>query len=325
MTAMARRAPRWDVLVLGEILLELGSRVPLRQAHSLQLSFSGDALNAAAAAAAGGARTAVLSRISDDEVGDALSERVAELGVDTSLLLRTDRPPGTYIVVADTTGRRDFVYLRRGSAGSTLAPEDLPPFDGIGAVLMSGVTWMLSDSCAETMRHAATAAVDSGVAVVYDPNFRPRLGTAAWARRGLESIAPLAALLTPSCPGDSMPLLGTDDPVEVARACQALGAGAVAVTCGADGVLLAEGDRRTELSACPAPSLVDATGAGDVFAGTVGARLALGDPLPEAVRLGQAAAALSLAGLGGTDRIAGLEEVRALAARCADALPGTGR
>jgi 2-dehydro-3-deoxygluconokinase len=57
--------------------------------------------------------------------------------------------------------------------------------------------------------------------------------------------------------------------------------------------------------------VVDQTGAGDVFAGTVTARLALGDDLQDAVRLGAAAASLAVGGQGGTGFIAGLEQVRA--------------
>jgi 2-dehydro-3-deoxygluconokinase len=60
--------------------------------------------------------------------------------------------------------------------------------------------------------------------------------------------------------------------------------------------------------------VVDQTGAGDSFAGTVTARLALGDTLLDAVRLGVAAASLSVGGLGGTGHVATLEETRAHAA-----------
>jgi sugar/nucleoside kinase (ribokinase family) len=72
------------------------------------------------------------------------------------------------------------------------------------------------------------------------------------------------------------------------------GARAVAVACGSAGVHLA-----------------DQTGAGDVFAGTVTARLALGDPVDDAARLGAAAASLAIGGQGGTGCIAALAEVRA--------------
>ena len=53
------------------------------------------------------------------------------------------------------------------------------------------------------------------------------------------------------------------------------------------------------------PAIVDATGAGDAFAGTLAARLALGAELLDAVGEGVAAAARSLGGRGGTGWITG--------------------
>ncbi len=57
--------------------------------------------------------------------------------------------------------------------------------------------------------------------------------------------------------------------------------------------------------------MTDQTGAGDVFAGTLAGRLALGDDLGRAVRLAVAAASLSLA-QGGTGYIPELAETRAI-------------
>jgi 2-dehydro-3-deoxygluconokinase len=56
--------------------------------------------------------------------------------------------------------------------------------------------------------------------------------------------------------------------------------------------------------------VVDQTGAGDTFAGTVVGRLAAGDDLQSAVRLGVAAAALSVQGQGGTGFVPTLEQTR---------------
>ena len=61
------------------------------------------------------------------------------------------------------------------------------------------------------------------------------------------------------------------------------------------------------------PDAVDATGAGDVFVGTLAARLALGDRFPEAVSLGVGAASLSVAGRGGTGHIPALADTRSIA------------
>jgi 2-dehydro-3-deoxygluconokinase len=174
-------------------------------------------------------------------------------------------------------------------------------------VLAGGITCALSPSA----REAVFAAARQSRRFVYDPNFRPRLTTAPAAAEALATVAPLAALVTPSAPGEIELLLGTPEPGEATARLRKLGATAVAVTRGSAGVLLTDGDGTREYPAVPAPEVVDQTGAGDVFAGTVTARLALGDSVDEAVRLGAAAASLSVGGRGGTGRIASLAEVLA--------------
>jgi sugar/nucleoside kinase (ribokinase family) len=298
-----------EVLVMGEVLVELSSPLPLDRADAFDLSFSGDALNAAVAAAAAGASVGLLARIGDDELGARIVEFVEDRNIDASLLRRMDAPNGVYFVGADPEGTSEFVYVRRGSAGSELGPDDVDAaaFNDAGAVVLSGITQALSDSCAAAVARAAQLA--SG-RVVYDPNFRQRLTGVGAARRGLADVAPHAAVVTPSCPSDTLPVLGTDDPAEAAVACLRAGAAAAAVTRGAAGVLVDRGDGPIEIPPVPAPSVVDSTGAGDVFAGTVAALLADGEDLVEAARLGAAAAALSLAGQGGTGRLAPLDDVR---------------
>jgi 2-dehydro-3-deoxygluconokinase len=149
--------------------------------------------------------------------------------------------------------------------------------------------------------------------VVYDPNFRRRLTTPERARQVLAEIAPHCALVTPSCPGDSAALLDTTDPAGTVAAARKLGAGAVAVTSGSDRVLVGWSGADFAIPVPVNEHAVDATGAGDVFAGTAAARIALGDPLPSAIRLAVAAASLSVAGRGGTGRIPTLAETRQLA------------
>lgn len=299
----------YDVLVIGEVLVELSTTGPLRAGADLRLGFSGDALNVAAAAAAAGARTGLLARFADDELGKALLARAAQLGIDIALLRRVPGQQGVYVVTADPGGSRDFVYVRRGSAGSTLEPGDLAGVDlaGAGAVVASGVTCALSPSARATVLAAARAATR----FVYDPNLRLRLTTAEQAGEVLREIAPYAALVTPAAPAETRLLLGTEDPVAAAAACRSLGAAAAAVTCGPDGAIVDEGNGPRRVAAVAAPHVLDQTGAGDSFLGTVVARLVAGDPLPEAAALGCAAASLSLSGQGGTGHVPTLAATRA--------------
>ena len=64
-----------DVLVLGEVLIELSALEDLRDAEVVRLSCSGDAMNAAAAAAAAGASVGLVTAIGDDELGERILHR----------------------------------------------------------------------------------------------------------------------------------------------------------------------------------------------------------------------------------------------------------
>jgi 2-dehydro-3-deoxygluconokinase len=309
----------FDVVVVGEPLVELHSSEAVRDGSSLRLSFSGDALNAAAAAAAAGARTAILTIIGDDDLGDALLERLDTLGIESGLIRRSARPNGAYLVVSDPSGERQFLYWRTGSAASALSGDDIErhraDLEASRALIVSGITAALSPSCEDAVVAAARLVSGAGGDVTYDPNFRARLTTPEQARRVLGTVAPLSVLMTPSCPGDTEPLLQTTDPDEAIRLSLALGAKAVAVTAGAAAVIVGTNQRRFVVDVPPAPAAVDATGAGDVVTGTATARLALGDDLETALRVAVAAASLSTTGRGGTGYVPTLEESRRLAGR----------
>jgi 2-dehydro-3-deoxygluconokinase len=309
----------YDVVLIGEILVEFYCEGPPVDQAQLRLGFSGDVLNAAAAASAAGARTAILTAVADDQLGDALVERVRALGVDTALIRRVPAGNGAYLLHGDLSGEREFTYWRTASAASGIGVADIEReravLAGTRALVASGVGSALSDSCRDAILAAARIAAAGGAAVVYDPNFRARLTTPERARAALAELAPHCALITPSCPSDARALLGTEDPLTAAEAVLALGARAAAVTSGADQVIVA-GAGAGEPLTLPVPTVadaVDATGAGDVLTGTTAARLALGDPLPTAVSLGIGAASLSVTGRGGTGRIPTLTESRAAA------------
>lgn len=301
----------WDLVVIGEILVELSSPVTLRDSKQFTLSFSGDALNAAAGAANAGASVGILTRVGDDEFGTAITEYVARLGVDTSLILTASSPNGLYLTGADPGGEQEFIYQRRGSAASLLGPQDVTAdiVDSARSLLVSGISYAISPSSAAAVLRAAQLMRDRGGIVVYDPNYRPKLTAPDAARDAFAKIAPLADVVTPSWPHDAAALFGGADPQATAAAALAGGASAAVITLGDDGLLLADGQEITHYPAFHAPTVVDATGCGDILAGTLTARLALGDDLDLAVRLGMAAAALAVGHRGGTTRLATSAEI----------------
>ena len=307
----ARTTGAPEVVVLGEVLVELSSREPLRDGATLRLGFSGDCLNVAAASAAAGAHTALVARVPDDDLGDELLERVVALGVDPTWVVRTPGQHGLYLTHADPEGERQFTYVRQGSAGSALARDDLDDtlLSAAGVLVASGIACAISESAADAVLHAARLARR----FVYDPNFRPRLTTASRAADTLRRLAPLAEVITPSWPGETGQLLRLDPGTtadDAVAALTSLGAGSVVMTCGPRGALVATDGRVEEVPGFPAPAVVDQTGAGDCLTGTLAGRLALGDSLADAVRLATTAAALSVQGQGGTGHIPTLTETQ---------------
>ncbi|WP_090952954.1 sugar kinase [Arthrobacter sp. ov118] len=310
----------FDVVVMGEILVEVATDLPFGHGVPAQLGISGDALNVAAAAAAAGARVGLLSVLTDDDLGQAIAARIAELGISTDLLTFRSGQQGVYLVHCDPAGQREFSYARSGSVGSTVGPDDVEPavFEAAGAVIAGGIACAIST----TSRAAVVKAASLAQRFVFDPNFRPRLTTPEDATAALTELASQAFLVTPSFPGETSVLLGTSSPQEAAAKLRAHGTENVAVTCGAEGIQLDWDQNSLWVPAIPAPSVVDQTGAGDAFVGTLTARLVLGDSLPAAARYGAAASSLVVGGKGGTGFIPTFEQTRAHAATAGASVEG---
>jgi sugar/nucleoside kinase (ribokinase family) len=97
--------------------------------------------------------------------------------------------------------------------------------------------------------------------------------------------------------GEALAIAGDPSASAAARRLRNLGATCVIVKRGPDGCLILDEDGERQLPAHDAP-VVDTTGCGDAFcAGVIVARCA-GWPIDEAARLGCAAGALNMRGLG---------------------------
>lgn len=285
---------RLDVLSLGEPLYELN-----RQPDGRFLpGFGGDTLNVAIAAARLGARAGYVTRLGDDIFADELRGLMNAEGIDTTGVEQEAGAPTGLYFVTHGPGGHVFTYRRAGSAASRMTPQDLDPALIASARFLhvSGISQAISGSAAETVAAAIAMARRAGVAVSFDTNFRSRLWTAEKARAAIEATAAEADILKTSAE-DCQALLGADDPSEIARHFLGLGARAVVVTLGREGVVLAT-PQGSERVAGVAVDTRDATGAGDAFTGALLAELSRGQALAAAARFANGAAALSTQGYG---------------------------
>lgn len=297
-----------DIVSLGEPLYEF-SALPDRPGHWLQ-GFGGDTMNCAIAAARQGARVGYLTRIGADAFGEDLMRLWAAERLDVSgVAIDASAHTGVYFVTHGPQGHV-FSYLRAGSAASRLSPDNVPLAQVRAARFFhtSGITQAISASACDAAFAAMQAARAAGVQVVYDANLRLRLWPAPRARAVISAAMAMSDLFLLSN-DEAAVLCEQSQPDAILDWCHRNGARRVALKLGKDGVIGCDEDRR-ELIPAHRVQAVDATGAGDCFAGSLMARLAAGDDFWQALRYANAAAALTTTDYGAVAPLPTPEAVR---------------
>jgi 2-dehydro-3-deoxygluconokinase len=285
----------FDIVSLGEPMYEF-SQIPGEGNRYLQ-GFGGDTTNAAVAAARQGAKVAYVTRLGDDEFGKQFLALWRAEGVDSSgVSIDPDAHTAVYFIHHGAQGHI-FSYLRDASAASRMRPAHLP-LDLIRSSRFfhtSAISQAISASACDTVFAAIDAARAAGVKFTYDSNLRLKLWPLTRAKAIITATIALAEYFLPSL-DDVKVLSGFEQPEAIVEWSHRLGAKYVALKLGPDGVLASDGARRQHIAA-HAVDCVDATGAGDCFAGSFLARLAR-DDFWQAVRYANAAAALTTTGYG---------------------------
>ena len=298
---------------VGEGLVELslsGDR------SDVELGFGGDAANVCVMAARHGATTRLAGRVGDDGLGTRLLDFWRAEGVDVSGVRRDgDANTGLYLNEVSGNAAHRFAYWRSGSAGSRLAPADLSAdfFDGLGILVVTGVTLAISESSALAAARAVTLAREAGAKIACVLNHRPALGG------NVLEVAHLARAsdVVFGSTEDAAAIYGV---TEVADLAAALGGGP-------DELVLTDGSRPavvrtrdgTTWQPVPRVAVRDAAGAGDALAGAyLAARLR--NVAPDASLLwGVAAATLSVGGRGCAASYPSMKATESLVSRLDDA------
>jgi len=293
--------PALDIVCLGEAMVEFNQSrdEPTRYTAG----FGGDTSNCAIAASRIGARSGYITQLGDDVFGQQLMALWRDEHVDSAgVRMLPDAETGVYFVTHGPKGHA-FTYRRAHSAASRMRADDaafkpcLQQAARAGTLHVSGISQAISASARDTVFAAIELARHSGARISYDVNFRPRLWSVERARPVIERTAALCDIFLPSI--DEVELLaGKRTPQEALQWAHGLGAPIVLLKLGAEGCWVSQ--RGTTPIQLPPHRVqpVDATGAGDCFAGCLLARLAAGDDLVSAARAANVAAALSTLGVG---------------------------
>ena len=318
MTAPRRRPVRGTVVAVGSVHVDLiatALRLPRPGEGILGERFEihpgGKAANQVTQAARCGVRTFLVGRVGADAFGAFLRARLLASGVDLAYLV-TDQATttGASPVFTDVDGVYASVIVP-GAAGR-VGRDDVDAVRPVLAAAEVLLTQLEIDSDVST--YAAELAREAGCRVVFNASPAP-LDPATIPARLFAATDVLIVNGSELGALSGSAVAGPDDALRVAAVLrQRYGVPVVVVTLGADGVVAASAQGRTRIPTRRV-EVVETIGAGDAFAGALGAELARGSTMEQALPVANAAGALAVTRRGAFDALPTREEIDVLLAR----------
>lgn len=297
-----------QVVCLGAHILDILGRpvtaIPPGQGsvllEEIRLTAAGTAAGTAVDLAKLGARVTSMGAIGDDDIAPLLVSLLDRHGVDTSRLARIPGvPTSATMLPIRPNGERPALHVP--GATPYLRPGDVDvSLVAAADVLHVGGPDVLGRFAGAPLAAVLAAAQAGGTLVTMDL-LRPG------APEVLDRLAPLLPLVNYFLPNSDqlLAITGATDLDGGIKTVLEAGAGAVAVTMGADGSRIVAGATDARIPALPVP-VVDTTGCGDAYSAGFIVGLCRGwDPLA-AGWLGAATAALCAQGLGSDAVLTGL-------------------
>lgn len=287
-TFRAARQPRMGETLIGE---------------SFSLGPGGKGSNQAVAAARAGARASMITRLGRDPFGDMALRLWEEAGV-TPLVAWGDAPTGAASIFVDSaTG--DNAIIVCPSAAREIRPADL---DARAAEIAEADLFVTQfEQPLDAAKRGLEIARAAGVATVLNP---------APAAPPPEGMLALCDWVTPN-ESEAEALTGVavnslEAATVAAEKLLTQGAGGVALTMGAEGALLHDGQAAVHIPTFHVGDAIDTVGAGDAFNGAFAAALAEGRDAVEAARFACAAASISVTRTGAAASSPSRAEIDAL-------------
>lgn len=265
------------IVIGGEALVDL---VPDKSTSAgglgpLRPLLGGGPYNVAIALGRLGVPASFHAKLSTDQFGDRMLDRLAESGVDTSLVQRGPEPTTLAVVGLGADGSARYSFYTDGTAARFVADRPLP---AEATALCVGTLGMVLEPGASVYERALLAASESGRFTALDPNVRADLIEDPDAyRKRFESWLPAVDLLKVS-DDDAEWLAPGEDVLTAAREWASRGPAAVVLTRGKDGLtaVTESGEYRVPGRAV---EVADTIGAGDTVQAALLAWLQRNDAL----------------------------------------------
>ncbi len=269
-----------DVTALGELLIDFTySGINTEGKKIYEENPGGAPGNCVCAVSKLGGKSAFIGMTGKDSFGEDICKALAENGVDTRGIKKTDKQHTTLAFVSlDEKGERSFSFCRNPGADTQLRKDDIElSLISDSKIFHVGSLSLTAEPCRSAELFAIQEAKKAGCIVSYDPNYREKLwGGRADAISEMKSIFKYADIVKVSDEELSL-LYGAEITYEEgAEKIMAEGVRLVLITLGGNGVfysaLLADSSKKINKKisgrvGVAAVKVVDTTGAGDSFTG----------------------------------------------------------
>lgn len=189
------------VITFGEIMLRLAPEGYARfaQAERFNATYGGGEANVAVSLSNFGFDTEFVSKIPENEIGQAAINSLRKFGVGTKFITRGGERLGIYYLERGASQRASkVIYDRAGSAIAEAKAKDFnwkKIFNGADRFHFTGITPALSDAMAAITLKAAKTAKEKGLIVSCDLNYRKKLWTKDKARQVMTELMPYVDVL----------------------------------------------------------------------------------------------------------------------------------
>jgi len=315
----------FDVTAMGELLIDFACReVDAAGYPTMKANPGGAPGNLLAALNQYGCRTAFIGKVGDDAFGRMLVGTMKDAGIETRGILMDNTVFTTLAFVTfDATGNRSFSFARKPGADTQIRFEelDLSLIDDCRDFHF-GTLSLTGEPARSATQKAVAYAKEKGKIISFDPNLRkPLWDDLEEAKKQILWGLEQADVVKIS--DEEVEFLWGCDAEEGARILhEEYGVTLAFVTLGPKGCRYSNGREWGEVETPKGIKVIDTTGAGDIFGGSVLSRILqsgkaiseiTGEELHKMTRFACCAASLSTQRSGGISSVVPIEDVLALA------------
>lgn len=259
----------YDITALGELLIDFTySGISSAGMKLFEQNPGGAPVNALAALARCGLKTAFIGKVGNDMHGQFLKKTLEETGISTEGLIVDPSVFTTMAFVAiNNNGERCFSFARNPGADTMLTVDEIDAkIIQSGKIFHIGSLSLTNEPSKSATLNALQIAKNSGCVISYDPNYRASLwNNEEKAKQEMRQVLPNVDIMKLSNEETAL-LTDQRSPKDAADYLIQKGISIVAVTLGAKGAYVATKEGGQIVPGFNS-HVVDTTGAGDSFWG----------------------------------------------------------